>query len=108
MPLVMCVVGHANRVNSWRRQGQGNRQNQERSSGTSTPTKESARQQAMPAPPGPNAWAAKGKPSGPAPAAHAQVQANDPHVPVRDFNANEVKDFLRKSMSLLLLSRESE
>lgn len=81
--------------NRWRRQGQANRPTQDRSSGTSTPTKESPRPQAMAAASG-SAWGAKGKPSGPAPAAPAQVQATEQHVPVRDFNANEVKDFLRK------------
>lgn len=77
---------------SWRRQGQANR-----NSGASTPTKDSGRQQAMPAPTG-NVWGAKqAKASGPAPAAAAQAQPEH-HVPVKDFNANEVKEFLKKSM----------
>ncbi|KAF2856934.1 hypothetical protein T440DRAFT_463147 [Plenodomus tracheiphilus IPT5] len=81
--------------NRWRRQGQANRQNQDRSSGTSTPTKDGPRPQATTAPSG-SAWGAKGKPSGPAPVASAPAQAAEQHVPVRDFNATEVKDFLRK------------
>ncbi|KAI4911936.1 hypothetical protein J4E90_006754 [Alternaria incomplexa] len=48
----------------------------------------------MPAPTG-NVWGAKqGKGSGPA-AAPAQAQP-DQHVPVKEFNANEVRDFLKK------------
>jgi hypothetical protein len=75
--------------NRWRRQGQANR-----NSGASTPTKDSGRQQAMPAPTN-NVWGAKqAKASGPAPAA-AQAQSEH-HVPVKDFNANEVKEFLKK------------
>jgi len=87
----------SNQDNSWRRQGQANRQNQDRSSGTSTPTKEGPRPQATTAPSG-GAWGPKGKPSAPA-AITSPVQgpAAEHHVPVRDFNANEVKDFLRKS-----------
>ncbi|KAI8937697.1 hypothetical protein NX059_005398 [Plenodomus lindquistii] len=81
--------------NRWRRQGQTNRQNQDRSSGTSTPTKDGPRPQPNTAPSG-GAWGAKGKPSGPAPVSSAPAQATEQHVPVRDFNANEVKDFLRK------------
>lgn len=42
-----------------------------------------------------NAWGTKGKAAGPAPVATAQAQPEH-HTPVRDFNANEVKDFLRK------------
>ncbi|KNG47468.1 hypothetical protein DDE82_002801 [Stemphylium lycopersici] len=77
--------------NRWRRQGQGNR-----NSGASTPTKDSGRQQAMPPPTG-NVWGAKqGKAAGPAPAAPAQAQPEN-HVPVKDFNANEVKNFLKKN-----------
>ncbi|KAI4617383.1 hypothetical protein J4E80_005586 [Alternaria sp. BMP 0032] len=78
--------------NRWRRQGQANRNS---NSGANTPTKDNAgRQQAMPAPTG-NVWGAKqGKGPGPA-AAPAQAQA-DHHVPVKEFNANEVRDFLKK------------
>ncbi|KAI4929312.1 uncharacterized protein J4E92_004976 [Alternaria infectoria] len=78
--------------NRWRRQGQANRNS---NSGANTPTKDNAgRQQAMPAPTG-NVWGAKqGKGSGPA-AAPAQAQP-DQHVPVKEFNANEVRDFLKK------------
>ncbi|KAF2476216.1 uncharacterized protein BDR25DRAFT_300328 [Lindgomyces ingoldianus] len=84
---------------NWRRSGQGNRQNQDRNSGTSTPTRDAGRQQAMAALSG-NAWgSAKGKPAGgggdrPA-APPATVQAEQ-HVPVKDFNAGEVKEFLKK------------
>ncbi|KAH7402685.1 hypothetical protein BKA66DRAFT_6798 [Pyrenochaeta sp. MPI-SDFR-AT-0127] len=80
--------------NRWRRQGQANRQNQDRTSGSTTPAKEGGRQQAMSALSG-NAWGTKGKAAGPAPVATAQAQPEH-HTPVRDFNANEVKDFLRK------------
>ncbi|KAI4647150.1 uncharacterized protein J4E78_009126 [Alternaria triticimaculans] len=78
--------------NRWRRQGQANRNS---NSGANTPTKDNAgRQQAMPAPTG-NVWGAKqGKEPGPA-AAPAQAQP-DQHVPVKEFNANEVRDFLKK------------
>ncbi|CAA9965749.1 hypothetical protein P3342_011769 [Pyrenophora teres f. teres] len=77
--------------NRWRRQGQGNR-----NSGTNTPTKDNGRQQAMSSLTG-NAWGAKqGKAGGAGPtAATAQAQP-DNHVPVKDFNANEVKEFLKK------------
>ncbi|KAI4670485.1 uncharacterized protein J4E79_000767 [Alternaria viburni] len=79
--------------NRWRRQGQANRNS---NSGANTPTKDNAgRQQAMPAPTG-NVWGAKqGKGPGPA-AAPAQAQP-DQHVPVKEFNANEVRDFLKKN-----------
>ncbi|OAL56769.1 hypothetical protein IQ07DRAFT_17862 [Pyrenochaeta sp. DS3sAY3a] len=80
--------------NRWRRQGQVNRQNQDRTPGSNTPVKEGGRQQAMATLSG-NAWGAKGKAAGPAPAASSQSPA-EPHTPVRDFNASEVKDFLRK------------
>jgi hypothetical protein len=83
----------ADLLNSWRRPGpQGNRNTQDRTSGTSTPTKDNARQQAGSAQSG-NAWGGKGKGAG-------SGQASGPadrHVPVRDFNANEVKDFLKQS-----------
>ena len=90
------IVTRADKTPSWRRQGQANRQNQDRSSGTSTPTKDGGRPQALPALPA-NAWAPKGKAPGPAPVAAAQTQAAVQHVPVQDFNAHEVKEFLRKS-----------
>ncbi|KAF2270817.1 hypothetical protein CC78DRAFT_1175 [Lojkania enalia] len=50
--------------NRWRRSGQTNRQNQDRSSGNNTPTRDGGRQQQ--------------------------------HVPVKEFNAAEVKEFLKK------------
>ncbi|KAL7779029.1 hypothetical protein CFE70_008532 [Pyrenophora teres f. teres 0-1] len=80
--------------NRWRRQGQGNR-----NSGTNTPTKDNGRQQAMSSLTG-NAWGAKqGKAGGAGPtAATAQAQP-DNHVPVKDFNANEVKEFLKKNQA---------
>jgi hypothetical protein len=50
----------------------------------------------MPAPTA-NVWGAKqGKGTGPA-AAPVQAQ-QDQHVPVKEFNANEVREFLKKSM----------
>ena len=88
--------GDANMSNSWRRQGQTNRQGQDRASGTSTPTKDAGRQQPMPNAPA-NVWGAKGKPAGAAPATPAQQAQPEHHVPVRDFNANEVREFLKKS-----------
>lgn len=99
MPCNVRVVGRlSDHVTSWRRQGQANRQNHDRSSGTGTPTKDSGRQQAMPAPPG-NAWGVKATAAGAAPATRnpTQTQATEQHAPVQDFNANEVKEFLRKS-----------
>lgn len=81
--------------NRWRRQGQANRQNPDRSSGTNTPTKESSRPQPATAPSA-GAWGPKGKAPGLATTTPVQVPAAEQHVPVRDFNANEVKDYLRK------------
>jgi hypothetical protein len=96
MPLQhVCVRQAANNVNSWRRPGPGNRQTQDRSSSANNSTKEGGRQQATPTAPG-NAWGGKGKAGGAAPAAQSNAPALH-HVPVRDFNSNEVKDFLRKS-----------
>ncbi|KAH7079013.1 hypothetical protein BKA63DRAFT_563672 [Paraphoma chrysanthemicola] len=81
--------------NRWRRPGQGNRPNQDRSSsGTNTPTKESGRPQPVSSVSG-NAWGGKGKATGPAPAGQVSASAEQ-HVPVRDFNANEVRDFLKR------------
>ncbi|KAF2819980.1 hypothetical protein CC86DRAFT_374694 [Ophiobolus disseminans] len=77
----------------WRRPGQGKPTTQDRNSGANTPTKDSGRQQT--AAPSGNAWGGKGKATGPAPASQTSAAAK-PHVPVRDFNANEVKDFLKK------------
>ncbi|EDU50420.1 hypothetical protein A1F94_010927 [Pyrenophora tritici-repentis] len=77
--------------NRWRRQGQGNR-----NSGTNTPTKDNGRQQAMSSLTG-NAWGAKqGKAGGAGPTATTAQAQPDNHVPVKDFNANEVKEFLKK------------
>jgi hypothetical protein len=87
---------HARRVltmDSWRRTGQG-KQNQERGSGTNTPTKEGGRQQATSAVAG-SAWGGKAKGAGPAPATQTSAEH---HVPVREFNAGEVREFLKKSM----------
>ncbi|EAT91892.2 hypothetical protein SNOG_00397 [Parastagonospora nodorum SN15] len=87
--------------NRWRRPGQGNNQN--RNSGANTPTKEAGRQQAPSTTTG-NAWGGKGKTAGPAPAPAAQTNAPAVHhVPVRDFNSNEVRDFLKKSTSTTIL-----
>lgn len=88
-------------ANSWRRSGQANRQsqqNQDRTPGTNTPTKDGGRQQAAAALSG-NAWGAgKGKAAVGGGASQSPVQA-DSHVPVKDFNAAEVKEFLKKSTS---------
>jgi hypothetical protein len=50
-----------------------------------------------------NAWGGKGKAVGGADNAQAQGQPTSAqaghHVPVKDFNAGEVKEFLKKSMS---------
>lgn len=89
------VLTSTDNMDSWRRQGQANRQNQDRASGSSTPAKEGGRQQAVSALSG-NAWGVKGKAAGPASSASTQAQAEH-HMPVREFNADEVKDFLRKS-----------
>ena len=97
------VTSSTDNENSWRRQGQANRQNQDRASGSSTPAKEGGRQQAVSALSG-NAWGTKGKGGGPAPTASTQAQAEH-HTPVRNFNADEVKDFMRKSTCISLSSR---
>ncbi|KAF2000234.1 hypothetical protein P154DRAFT_204520 [Amniculicola lignicola CBS 123094] len=85
--------------NRWRRPAQGGRQNTQDRSGSNTPSKDGGRQQAMAALSG-NAWGqGKGKGAGGGdrgPAAQpAPVQA-DTHVAVREFNAGEVKDYLKK------------
>ncbi|KAF2032206.1 hypothetical protein EK21DRAFT_37710, partial [Setomelanomma holmii] len=81
--------------NSLRRPGQGNRPTQDRSSsGTNIPTKDGGRPQPASALSG-NAWGGKGKAVGSAQGAQASGPAEH-HVPVRDFNANEVRDFLKK------------
>jgi hypothetical protein len=84
---------------SWRRPGpgQGNNRQTQGAAGTPTPTKD-GRQQSAATPP-PNAWATKGKPAGPGQPATATAASApaEHHVPVRGFNANEVKDFLKKS-----------
>jgi hypothetical protein len=85
--------------NSWRRSGQSNRQNQDTRSGNNTPARDGGRQQALSALSG-NAWGpGKGKAGGggnqgPAQATTAQAEQ---HVPVKDFNAAEVREFLKKS-----------
>ncbi|OCK76925.1 hypothetical protein K432DRAFT_385086 [Lepidopterella palustris CBS 459.81] len=87
--------------NRWRRSGQPQQQrqnNQDRSSsGTNTPTKEGARQQSMSALTG-NTWAGKGGPASAEKGRGTQPLAvqGEQHVPVRNFNATEVKDFLKK------------
>ena len=86
---------------SWRRPGQANRQNSqnERTSGANTPTRDGGRQQSAAALSG-NAWTQpKGKATGGGGAPQSPVQAADSHVPVQDFNAGEVKNFLKKSKS---------
>jgi hypothetical protein len=84
---------------SWRRSGQANRQNSqnERTSGANTPTRDGGRQQAAAALSG-NVWGqGKGKSAGGGGATQTPVQAADSHVPVKEFNAGEVKNFLKKS-----------
>jgi hypothetical protein len=84
---------------SWPRSRQTNRQNSqnERTSGANTPTRDGGRQQAAAALSG-NAWTQpKGKATGGGGAPQSPVQAADSHVPVQDFNAAEVKNFLKKS-----------
>ncbi|KAF2709615.1 hypothetical protein K504DRAFT_491075 [Pleomassaria siparia CBS 279.74] len=87
--------------NRWRRSGQANRQsqqNQERTSGTNTPnpTRDGGRQQAAAALSG-NAWVAgKGKATGGGGAPQSPTAQADSHVPVREYNAGEVKEFLKK------------
>ncbi|KAF2021840.1 hypothetical protein BU24DRAFT_417475 [Aaosphaeria arxii CBS 175.79] len=85
--------------NRWRRSGPPNRQNQDARSGTNTPTNPGGRQQALSTLSG-NAWgSAKGKAAsgggdrGPNQSSTPQA---DRHVPVKDFNAAEVKEFLKK------------
>ncbi|KAJ4286719.1 hypothetical protein N0V90_012971 [Kalmusia sp. IMI 367209] len=84
------MSGAGENRSSWQRpHGRGNR-----ASGNN-PNKDGGRQQAMSALSG-NVW--KGKGSGGAERAHAQapsVQAEQ-HVPVKGFNAGEVKEFLKK------------
>ncbi|KAF2440790.1 hypothetical protein P171DRAFT_489481 [Karstenula rhodostoma CBS 690.94] len=85
------MSGAAENRSSWQRpQGRGNR-----ASGSNNATKEGGRQQAMSAVAG-NAW--KGKAQGGAERAPAQPPSipAEQHVPVKDFNAAEVKDFLKK------------
>ncbi|KAF2741387.1 hypothetical protein EJ04DRAFT_507205 [Polyplosphaeria fusca] len=79
--------------NRWRRSGQANRQNQDRSSGTNTPTRDGGRQSVSG-----NAWTGKNKAVGGGDRAVAQPASAPPeqHAPVKEFNANEVKEFLKK------------
>jgi hypothetical protein len=71
-------------------------------SGTNTPTKDGGRQQAMAALSG-NVWAGgKGKPAGGGDRGAAQPAPGPTHVPVKDFNSAEVREFLKKSMLDLL------
>ncbi|KAK7189403.1 uncharacterized protein CC84DRAFT_1258141 [Paraphaeosphaeria sporulosa] len=87
------MSGAGENRSSWQRpQGRGNR-----ASSSNNPSKEGARQQAMSAVSG-NAWKAKGQGQGGAeraPAPAPSVPAEQ-HVPVKDFNAGEVKEFLKK------------
>jgi hypothetical protein len=94
--------------NSWRRSGQANRQSQDGRSGNNTPTREAGRQQAMNALSG-NAW---GGPKGKAPGGGNERGPVQPasyqgeHIPVRDFNADEVRAYLRKRMSISFIQHE--
>ncbi|KAF2110043.1 hypothetical protein BDV96DRAFT_651201 [Lophiotrema nucula] len=80
--------------NSWRPNGRANRQNNQDRSGTNTPTRDAGRQQAMAALSG-NAWG-PGKNKGAGAGGDRQAAPAEQHVPVKDFNASEVKDFLKK------------
>ncbi|KAH7126695.1 hypothetical protein B0J11DRAFT_579134 [Dendryphion nanum] len=83
--------------NRWRRSGPpNNRQNQDGRSGTNTPTRDGGRQQTLSALSG-NAWGAgKGKAAGGADRGSSQPATGQGHVPVKDFNAGEVKEYLKK------------
>ena len=78
---------------SWqqRPQGRGNR-----TSGPNTPNKDGGRQQAMAALSG-NAWKSKGAGGGDRAQAQPPSVQQEAHVPVKDFNAGEVREFLKKS-----------
>lgn len=71
-------------MRSWRRPGQGNSKDGRQQSTASTP----------------NAWGNKtaqnNKPTGQGQAAPVPAPKEE-HVPVRDFNAAEVRDYLKKS-----------
>ena len=80
---------------SWQQRPQGRGNN--RTSGVNNQNKDGGRQQGLSSVSG-NAWKGKGAPgaqaSTPAPASTTPAEQ---HVPLRDFNAGEVKDFLKKS-----------
>ncbi|KAL5411493.1 hypothetical protein PMIN06_002618 [Paraphaeosphaeria minitans] len=85
------MSGAGENRSSWQRpQGRGNR-----TSGSNNPSKEGGRQQAMPAVSG-NAWKAKGQGGAERAPAQAPSVPAEQHVPVKDFNAGEVKEFLKK------------
>ena len=76
---------------SWQRpQGRGNR-----ASGSNNQNKDGGRQQAVSSVAG-NAWKGKGAPSA-QPQAQSQSNPAELHAPAKDFNASEVKEFLKKS-----------
>ncbi|KAF1974254.1 hypothetical protein BU23DRAFT_579736 [Bimuria novae-zelandiae CBS 107.79] len=83
------MSGAGENRSSWQRpQGRGNR-----TSGSNNQNKDGGRQQSVSSVSG-NAW--KGKSAGGA-QAQAPSVPTEQHVPVKDFNAGEVKDFLKKN-----------
>jgi hypothetical protein len=105
----ICLVAHLTSQSGWRRSGQANRQNQDARSGTNTPNRDGGKQQGVPGASG-NVWGAgKGKGAGGGgggsssgggsdrPAAQPTPVQAEQHVPVKDFNAAEVKEYLKKS-----------
>jgi hypothetical protein len=95
-------MAHTDETSGWRRSGQANRQNQETRSGTSTPNRDGGRQQGVSGVSG-NVWGGgKGKATG---AGNAERQVVQPtpaqaeqqqNVSDKDFNAGEVKEYLKK------------
>ncbi|KAL1612726.1 hypothetical protein SLS60_000955 [Paraconiothyrium brasiliense] len=86
------MSGAGENRSSWQRpQGRGNR-----ASGSNNPGKDGGRQQAMSALSG-NAWKGKGQGGGERAQAQTTTVPADQHIPVKDFNAGEVKEFLKKS-----------
>ncbi|KAJ4358188.1 uncharacterized protein N0V89_002767 [Didymosphaeria variabile] len=85
------MSGAGENRSSWQRpQGRGNR-----ASGSNNPGKDGGRQQAMSALSG-NAWKGKGQGGGERAQAQTPSVPAEQHVPVKDFNAGEVKEFLKK------------
>jgi hypothetical protein len=89
---------------NWQRpQGRGNNRNS--NSGSNAPGKDGGRQNSQSGPAG-NAWKGKAAAGGDrAQTPSTPVQAE--HRPVKDFNSNEVRDFLKKSASTSILVRNN-